>query len=162
MVSGGARSKSGPAADPNALRRNRKDDAGYIDLPAKGRKGRAPAWPLHGRMAAGELEAWRAAWKIPQSFMWEQLQLHTIVAQYIRASIESAEPGASAGLKTVVLRMQDELGLTPSGMNRLRWRIPVHSAEPEKSSDTVATKTGVANAKSRLRLVTNNDAAKSS
>lgn len=55
MPRGGARVNSGPPPDPNALRRERKSDqAGWTTLPAEGRKGRAPRWPLPPdvRMAA--------------------------------------------------------------------------------------------------------------
>lgn len=44
---GGARFNSGPAPDPNALRRDRKKDQdGWTSLPAEGWKGRVPVWPL--------------------------------------------------------------------------------------------------------------------
>jgi hypothetical protein len=47
MARGGARVNSGPPPDPNALRRDRKSDqAGWTTLPAEGRKGRTPKWPL--------------------------------------------------------------------------------------------------------------------
>lgn len=47
MPKGGARVNSGPAPDPDALRRDRASDkAGWKILPADGRKGAVPAWPL--------------------------------------------------------------------------------------------------------------------
>jgi hypothetical protein len=49
MVSGGARVNSGPAPDPNALRRDRErglDKDGWLTLPAGGYTGPIPAWPL--------------------------------------------------------------------------------------------------------------------
>lgn len=47
MPRGGARVNSGPPPDPNALRRNRPEDkAGWKMLPAEGRLGDPPAWPL--------------------------------------------------------------------------------------------------------------------
>lgn len=47
MPRGGARINSGPPPDPNALRRDRpSDQAGWVTLPAAGRKGRPPEWPL--------------------------------------------------------------------------------------------------------------------
>lgn len=47
MPRGGARVNSGPPPDPNALRRDRpKDKDGWTSLPANGRKGRMPKWPL--------------------------------------------------------------------------------------------------------------------
>ena len=47
MTRGGARVNSGPPPDPNALRRDRADDkAGWVTIPAGGRTGRTPRWPL--------------------------------------------------------------------------------------------------------------------
>lgn len=47
MARGGARTISGPPPDPNALRRDRKSDRdGWTTLPAEGRKGPTPPWPL--------------------------------------------------------------------------------------------------------------------
>jgi len=47
MPKGGARINSGPAPDPNALRRDRAEDkAGWTILPADGRQGDPPDWPL--------------------------------------------------------------------------------------------------------------------
>lgn len=47
MPRGGARANSGPPPDPNALRRDRKEDkAGWTILPAEGRTGPLPEWPL--------------------------------------------------------------------------------------------------------------------
>lgn len=47
MPKGGARVNSGPPPDPNALRRERPEDkAGWTLLPASGRSGDVPLWPL--------------------------------------------------------------------------------------------------------------------
>ncbi len=47
MPRGGARLNSGPPPDPNALRRDRPSDkAGWTMLPASGREGPTPEWPL--------------------------------------------------------------------------------------------------------------------
>lgn len=140
MVSGGARARSGPAPDPNALRRDRKDDAAWVKLPATFEKD-PPAWPI-GSAADVELNLWVRLWRKPQAFMWSQLQLEFEVAAYVRAFLESVEPEASAGLKTAVLRMSAELGLSTVGMGQLRWKIATDElAErrdevPQKASRT--------------------------
>ena len=51
MASGGARARSGPPKDPDALRRDRKSDAKWKTLPAAGREGPPPEWPLSGKAA---------------------------------------------------------------------------------------------------------------
>lgn len=122
MVSGGARARSGPAPDPNALRRDRKDDAGWVTLPAGGFSGPVPVWPL-GSASAVEADLWESLWRKPQGFMWAKLGLEFEVAAYVRAFLESVEPEASAGLKTAVLRMAAELGLSLPGMHSLRWKF---------------------------------------
>ena len=122
MTSGGARARSGPPADPNALRRDRKDDKAWVNLPVEGYQGDVPSWPFEPDNVA-ELDLWSRLWAKPQAAMWAQLQLEFEVAAYVRAFLESVEPGASAGLKTAVLRMSAELGLSTVGMGQLRWKI---------------------------------------
>lgn len=60
MASGGARARSGPAPDPNALRRDRKTDAKWTVLSAEGRDGPPPEWPLSGQ--AAHIPALTPAW----------------------------------------------------------------------------------------------------
>lgn len=83
---------------------------------------------------------WKRLWRKPQAFMWAQLQLEFEVAAYVRAFLESVEPEASAGLKTAVLRMSAELGLSTVGMAQLRWKF---------AADEVAEKRGEAKPQAR-------------
>jgi len=122
MTSGGARARSGPPADPNALRRDRKDDAAWVTLPAEGFQGDIPEWPF-GLAQDDEPNLWAELWRKPQAVMWKNLGLHNQVAAYVRAFLESVAPGASAGLKTAVLRMEAEIGLSLPGMGSLRWKF---------------------------------------
>ncbi len=64
MPSGGARARSGPVRNPNALRRGRGGDTGFLDLPVAGREGDPPAWPL-GRSSKFERETWVTEWQRP-------------------------------------------------------------------------------------------------
>lgn len=130
MASGGARARSGPAPDPSALRRDRKDDKAWVSLPAEGFSGDVPEFPL-GSASDQEIELWADLWRKPQAVMWDRLGLKYEVAAYVRAFLESVQPEASAGLKTAVLRMSAELGLSTVGMGQLRWKI---------SSDELAEK----------------------
>lgn len=123
MVSGGARARSGPAPDPNALRRDRRDDAAWVTLPVEGFTGAIPEFPLPGGASGDEATLWAALWRKPQAAMWSQLGLTLEVAAYVRAFLESVEPEASAGLKTAVLRMAAEIGLSLPGMHQLRWKF---------------------------------------
>ena len=133
MASGGARARSGPAPDPNALRRDRKDDKGWETLPAEGFQGDVPEFPLE-EFNPSEWALWKRLWAKPQAFMWDQLQLEFEVAAYVRAFLESVEPEASAGLKTAVLRMSAELGLSTVGMGQLRWKIATDEVAEHRGS----------------------------
>lgn len=147
MPSGGSRSRSGPAPDPNALRRDRKDDASWVTLPAEGFAGETPQFPLSG-LTTSESALWTTLWSKPQAAMWSKLGLEFEVAAYVRAYLESTEQKASAGLKTAVLRMAAEIGLSLPGMHSLRWVI----AEDEVAAkrDTVAVPSG---ARARLKAI---------
>ena len=69
----GARTVSGPPPDPNSRRQQTKAQAsGWIDLPAGGRDGDAPAWPFR-ECEPGEIEAWDELWRSPQAVAWEAL-----------------------------------------------------------------------------------------
>jgi hypothetical protein len=149
MASGGARARSGPSPDPNALRRDRSDDKGWITLPAEGRIGETPEWPFTVA-SEPELDLWAILWKKPQAVMWEKLGLTHQIAAYVRAFLESTELEASAGLKTAVLRMEGELGLSIPGMASLRWKL----SEDELSNRRVEPLKKVASsARARLAVV---------
>lgn len=162
MPSGGARARSGPAPDPAALRRDRKDDAPWIDLPSEGYRGRIPKFPLDPAPVYDEywiekkrireldqdatasrydreVAHWKKLWRKPQAEMWKRLGLEHEVASYVRAYLESNEAEASAGLKTAVLRMAGEIGLSLPGMHQLRWRIVVDEIGARRDSRTTQT-----------------------
>lgn len=120
MPSGGARARSGPPADPRSARSERRGDV-WTDLPAKSGL-RTPTWPL-ALLSAPEKKLWGALWKKPQAVMWKRQGLEMQVANYVRTYLEASEMGAPGSLKTVVLRMEDTLGLSLAGLASLRWRI---------------------------------------
>lgn len=131
MPSGGARDRSGPAPDPNALRRFRKDDQkAWTDLDPAGYKGDAPEYPFSASEFAhpspsifAEEEMWTALWKKPQAAMWASLGMENSLAMYVRSFLEASKPDAPASLRTAVLRMEGELGVSIVGMRGLKWRL---------------------------------------
>jgi hypothetical protein len=141
VTSGGARARSGPAPDPNALRRDRAGDAAWTVLPVEGFKGDVPEFPLSDALGV-EVELWLKLWSKPQAFMWAKLGLEFEVAAYVRAFIESVEAGASAGLKTAVLRMGAELGLSLPGMHSLRWKFSEDELSVKRAAQTAPVRTG--------------------
>ncbi|SFR76056.1 hypothetical protein SAMN05428970_2009 [Agromyces sp. CF514] len=145
MPSGG-HGNSGPARDPNALRRDRADDGAWVTLPTVF-DGDAPAWPLE-LLTGTESALWDELWLKPQAAMWSKLGLKFQVAAYVRAYLESVEPGAVNGLKTGVLRMEAELGLSIPGMTRLGWKF----AEDEVA-EVRQEKQRAVSARDRLRAI---------
>lgn len=135
MPSGGARARSGPPADPTSGRsesgRNAKD--GWIDLGPRPKGSRTPTWPLDLKTKP-EQALWTKLWKKPQAAQWAKLGLEFQVAAYVRVYLEATDLGASGSLKTVVLRMEDTLGLSPAGLAALRWRIK-HDEVAEKRDE---------------------------
>lgn len=121
MPKGGARARSGPAPDPNALARER--DAGeWTILPASGRPGDAPEWPLT-EAAERELKLWADMWRKPQALMWERFGQEFEVALYVRRLIEAEQPEAKVTVGTLVRQLSDSLGLSTPGMRANRWKI---------------------------------------
>lgn len=155
MTSGGARARSGPAPDPNALRRDRKDDAGWETLPAGGYDGPVPAFPLPVALEA-EVELWSTLWAKPQAAMWAKLGLEYEVAAYVRAFLESVEAEASAGLKTAVLRMSAEIGLSLPGMHSLRWKFSEDELA-DRRDEGVSAPRPMSSMRDRLKAVNGTD-----
>lgn len=149
MAKGGARTRSGPAPDPQALRRER--DAGeWTILPAEGREGATPVWPLT-EQTDREADLWDDLWCKPQALMWERYGQAVEVALYVRRLVESEERGSFVNLSTLVRQMSDSLGLTTPGMRANRWRID-RPAEAEVQSTGPATP-APNSARARLRAV---------
>lgn len=134
MASGGARGRSGPAPDPDALRRDRNNDAAWITLPAS-RPGPPPEWPLAVLPSPAEIHHWAREWKRPQATQWEAQGQEVEVALYVRCLAEAEVPGAAANLRGETRQRAEHLGLSLPGLARNRWIIPnsAATATPTKS-----------------------------
>ena len=138
--------------DPNAFRRDRKDDAAWTVLDPKGKVKKIPSWPLV-EPSEREIELWEAIWKRPQSILWEQYSQEFEVALYIRRLGEVEKADAGASLNTLLLRQMESLLLTTPSMYRAKVKIgsevvstrkkPVQQADQRQSP------------KERLRLIHN-------
>lgn len=127
-----ARRGAGRPADPNSMRSQIRGLAGkedFVTLPAEGRTDPAPEWPLE-LVTTEEFAYWVKLWSKPQALMWEILGIEFAVAHYVRSYFEAVEPKAVSGLKTAVLRMEGDLGLSLLGMKSLGWQIGDPNAEP--------------------------------
>lgn len=161
MVSGGARNRSGPAADPKSGRSERRGFT-LTALPAAGFKGAVPEFPLepivlfteywtgegadrtkvkeHDEGATGsfrdrEADVWAEAWRTPQACAWsEQSWRWPVIAEYCRLKVVvELDPSASAALVGQLHRYRDQIGLTPAGLTQNGWAI---------AADEVAVKRG--------------------
>ncbi|MFE1358846.1 hypothetical protein [Streptomyces harbinensis] len=150
MPKGGARSRSGPPPDPNALRRER--DAGeWTILPREGRQGATPEWPL-SEQTVRESQLWERLWTMPQALMWERFGQQIEVALYVRRLAEVEEPEAKVTLGVLVRQMADSLGLTTPGLRGNRWRIDA-GEEPTVKPSAAAKAKPRATARGRFKVV---------
>lgn len=173
MPKGGTRVRSGPDADPTSRTSERKRAAAKkttaaapaesaitsnefdpMALPARGRTGRAPAFPLpvgviEKAARSRELELWAELWKTPQALWWERNPwLWLTVAKYCRVMVatESA-PAASAALLSRERELRNECALSPDGLKMNGLAIaPDQLAERRaaKKSTAAAEKTSPA------------------
>jgi hypothetical protein len=151
MPKGGARARGGPAPDPNALRRER-DSGDWVKLPAKGRDGDPPEWPLAGH-STREAELWAAEWARPQALMWERNGQQLEVALYVRRVAQAEEPDATVAVGTLVRQMQEALGISVPGMLRNRWLIVADEVAPRRASRTAKAAAAPSSARNRLKAL---------
>ena len=122
----------------NPARRNAS--VGVRRLPAAGRSGPVPSWPLT-RPLKRELDTWASLWTMPQAVVWEEQRLDRSVARYVRALVAAEERGAPATLHAQVTAMEDRLGLTPKAMRLLLWVVDDDEDLPAAGEPAAATGT---------------------
>lgn len=103
----------------------RNPRVGVVWLPARGREGPPPPWPLPGGQSQAEVEAWAQLWNTPQAVAWEQLggNWTRTVARYCRLMVRAESLDAYAALHAQATALEDRLGLSPKSMRLLLWRI---------------------------------------
>lgn len=134
---------NGPAPNPNARRRNARP--AFRRLPASGRQGDPPVWPL-GKATKAEQALWEQLWASPQAVVWEELGWIRVVARYARTTITAevpltsrrwialgVKPTAVTSLMAEARQLEDRLGLNPKAMRSLGWDIV--AIAPEESDD---------------------------
>jgi hypothetical protein len=149
MTSGGARSRSGPPADAEALRRDR--EAGdWIALDAAPVTEPPPTWPLSKPFRAREKTLWAREWARPQAVMWRRLGLEEEVAAYVRTVVRFEGPESRTGDGTLMRQLAEDLGISMSGLARNRWTIgkPASVAAAKETTEPTGP-----TAKERLKLV---------
>ncbi len=158
MSSGGARGRSGPAPNPDALRRDRPSDiAGWTTLPSQ-YDGTVPAWPIQPEISPSEKILWDQLWKTPQASEWAKNGLGQAieVALYVRVLDQAQRPAAAIGLVKEARLMAEHLGLSSVGLDRNKWRLTADGS-PSSTPAATATKTRPArttpSARDRFRVV---------
>lgn len=139
----------GPPPKAASARRRTNATIAMTRLPAEGRTGDPPRWPLsHGAYDAG---IWAELWSTPQAVAWERLGPGTVrvVARYVvlLAEADVGEPKAAMEVR----QLEDRLGLSPMAMLRLRWEIAAD--EVAEAREKHQAPTAKADVRTRLRLV---------
>ena len=153
---GGARSRSGPPQDPNALRRLRKDDAQWTTLPAEGRTDDAPEWPLTAATPR-ELVLWERWWRKPEALIWESDGSVDYVALTVRMFAEAEVEKASAENRKTVRMMMADLYLTRDAKDRAKIRVAVDQVAEKRDQKTPEPK--APSARDRMKVVRGGDGA---
>lgn len=109
----------GPAPKPADQRRRRNAAPGSLLLPAEGRAGAAPEWPLSGKAPT----VWFVLWRKPQAVAWERFHLEDVVARYALVRAQADKRVAHPTILAEARQLEDRLGLSPMAMLRLRWEI---------------------------------------
>ncbi|MEV6366209.1 hypothetical protein AB0L86_04865 [Micromonospora musae] len=139
----GGHARGGRRASPLSLRANAAD---WTVLPAEGRPGDPPTFPLIDPTPR-EADLWAGLWRRPQAIEWQRLGLETEVALYVRHLAVAEQPGARAAMSTLVRQYADSLGLTAAGLRANRWLIA--SAEEARNAPI----TPAASARARMHVV---------
>lgn len=145
-----------PGPPPKAagdVRRRNAPIANTVRLPAEGRAGDVPPWPLGGACPA----VWDELWSTPQAVVWDRLGWTRVVARYVKVLGYCEDPESlSVGLLGEARQLEDRLGLTPMSMLRLRWEIVT-----DEVSEKRETKSKAKSPRKRLKVVASDGVASS-
>lgn len=154
MPRGGVRAGAGRPPEEGSLREAVRVEAGLIRTLPRARSGGAPAWPL-SKASARERSVWTALWKKPVAIVWEEQGAERQVAMYVRTSVEAEAPGATAALRGLLLRQENDLLLSYASFLRAGLRVTTQGSGSVVSSPAVSIpkQRVMPSARGRLRLV---------
>lgn len=138
MARGGARNRSGPSVDPRSARSDSRG-LSFQALPREGYAGDIPNFPLPAP-SERESEVWISLWRTPQAAAWfiESWRWRT-VAQYVRWSVRTEDPECPATVMGQVIRLGDQIGLTPAGMKENGWALAADEVQAKRDDKPNAT-----------------------
>lgn len=142
----------GRIPDPNALRRDRKDDRSWTLLDSNGKVKQAPIWPLI-EQSEREVDLWIYFWEMPQSILWERNSQEIEVALFVRRLCEVERVGATASLHTLLIRQMESLLLTIPSMYKARVKIGIESENSNARNRSDSTEGS--SIRERMKLVPN-------
>jgi hypothetical protein len=155
-MKGGARNRSGPAADPNSGRSDRRGFS-LTALPAEGYGGPVPDFPLPAP-SSRELEVWEQAWRTPQACAWsmpsESWRVPT-VALWVRTKVRCEAPDAGAALLGQLHRFSDQIGMTTAGLAEMGWKVAVDEVS-KRGAEKPAEAPRRSSSRDRLKAVSGN------
>lgn len=122
-----------PKTNPQRGHRGR----GPLQLPAEGRKGSPPPWPLAEDADEEEEQAWADLWATPQAVAWDRLGWTRTVARYCRMMVAGESRKASATLLAQISVLEDRLGLTPKAMRLLLWEVVSDEVAEQRTATSV-------------------------
>jgi hypothetical protein len=100
-----------PSQEP--IRREKRADGEWFVLPSSGCSRPIPRWP-HGTPSPAEAARWRRLWRLPIAVWWWEQQIDPdLIGRYVRLAYSKPHLGS-------ISRIENDLGLTPAGMMRLR------------------------------------------
>lgn len=129
---------SGPPPSPISRRQTGNQAHTWTDLPANGHDGEIPEWPLPDGTDR-EASLWGDLWRTPQAAAWSRLRWSVDVALYVRV-LSMAETGDLKAMTEARLRSL-ELGLTPTGMLKNRWRLAADETAEKRETKAPKRKT---------------------
>lgn len=113
----------GPRPNPSKpYSKHRAAARALVVLPAAGCDLPAPRIPSGRRWSTAERKLWKDLWSSPQAVMWDD-SAATLVGQYIAHSAAVLAGTAAAWQAAEARQLADRLGLTPTGLASLGWRI---------------------------------------
>lgn len=135
MTSGGARNRSGPTANEDSARSDRRGFS-LQKLPASGWAGNIPDWPLP-ELSPRELDLWTWAWRTPQAWAWaqpsEQWRSRS-VAMWVRLAVRCEDTEAGAALLAQLHRFADQIGMTTAGLAEMGWKVATDEVAEKRAA----------------------------